>query len=115
MVLKPESKMPFHFRGGAGRYEVSLNGQVIGTVERWERRYRLRRMLVTRGWRAKSCRGPSRSITKTASRRPRESEPPKPLLGTKKNRAGNAWWPVRPIGPQSARDGVEGSLSCTET
>lgn len=57
MVLKPESKMPFHFRGGAGRYEVSINGQVIGTVERWERRYRLRRMLVTRGWRAKSVGG----------------------------------------------------------
>jgi hypothetical protein len=53
MQLKSNSTMPFRFSGSAGRYEVLLDGEVIGTVERWERRYRLRRTLVTRGWRAR--------------------------------------------------------------
>lgn len=53
MQPAPNSTMPIRFRGSAGRYDVLLDGEVVGSVERWERRYRLRRTLVTKGWRAR--------------------------------------------------------------
>lgn len=33
-------------------YDVSHDGQNIGNVRYWERRYNLRRLYVSRGWRA---------------------------------------------------------------
>lgn len=33
-------------------YEVYSDGVLLGTVQKWERRYNLRRVYVTKGWRA---------------------------------------------------------------
>lgn len=48
--------MTFRSRGG-GLYDVVVDGQVIGTVRKWERRYNLRRVYVSRGWRALAADG----------------------------------------------------------
>jgi hypothetical protein len=44
----------FYYRGTAGTYEVSdgKTGPVLGRVNRYERRFNLRRTLVVRGWHA---------------------------------------------------------------
>jgi len=38
---------------GIGRYSVALDGRPLGEVYKWERRYNLRRVYVTRGWKAR--------------------------------------------------------------
>lgn len=38
--------------GGAGGWDVFVNGEAIGDVRYWEQRYNLRRVYVTRGWQA---------------------------------------------------------------
>lgn len=42
---------------GGGGYEVLLDGEIIGAVWEWERSYNLRRLIVSRGWRAKTISG----------------------------------------------------------
>ena len=37
---------------GLGSYRVLFDGEDIGEVTKWERRYNLRRVIVSRGWRA---------------------------------------------------------------
>lgn len=39
--------------GALGAYSVALDGRPLGEVYKWERRYNLRRLYVTRGWKAK--------------------------------------------------------------
>ena len=42
----------FKKSGPRDEYEVFLSGESIGRVFRWERRYNLRRVIVSKGWRA---------------------------------------------------------------
>lgn len=43
--------------GSIRSYRVLLDGVDIGEVRHWERRYNLRRVIVTKGWRARTVDG----------------------------------------------------------
>lgn len=49
----------FQKSGPIGAYEVRTEGGAVflGTVQKWERRYNLRRVYVSRGWRATTAKG----------------------------------------------------------
>lgn len=49
----------FRARHEMGAYDVVLHAEdvTIGIVRKWERRYNLRRLIVSRGWRATTASG----------------------------------------------------------
>lgn len=56
-LLIPQGVKYERLPGDPPEYSVIYNGQLIGTVKKWERRYNLRRVYVSRGWRARMADG----------------------------------------------------------
>lgn len=52
-----EPSFKFKPTGAIGEYTVCYGGANLGTVQKWERRYNLRRVYVSRGWRATTPEG----------------------------------------------------------